>query len=200
MADELPHLLIADAAAWRTWLGEHYADSPGVWLRLAKKGALAPTALGYAQALEEALCHGWIDGQVRRFDEATYIQRFTPRRPRSAWSKNNVENVRRLTAEGRMRAAGMAAFERASEDGRVRDAYPGQASIEVPADLSAALEADPAALATFVSLTRQNRYAVLLRISQAKRADTRARRIERFVAMLARGETLHPQKRRNPEE
>jgi uncharacterized protein YdeI (YjbR/CyaY-like superfamily) len=195
MADELPHLLVADAAAWRAWLGEHHEHSRGVWLRLAKKGTAKPTALGYAQALEEALCHGWIDGQLRRFDEATYAQRFTPRRPRSAWSKNNVEKVRGLIAEGRMRPAGLAAFERASEDGRVAQAYPGQASIEVPADLSAALAAEPAAMAMFQALTSQNRYAVLLRISQAKRADTRARRIERFVAMLARGETLHPQKR-----
>ena len=193
--EDLPELLVLDATAWRAWLGEHHELSAGVWLRLAKKGTSEPTRLGYAEALEEALCHGWIDGQLRRFDEATYRQRFTPRRPRSAWSQNNVAKVERLVAEGRMRAAGLAAFERAREDGRLEQAYPGQASIEVPADLAAALDAEPAARAAFATLTSQNRYAVLLRISQAKRKDTRARRIERFVAMLARGETIHPQRR-----
>lgn len=193
MAEELPQLLLSDAAGWRAWLADHHDDSPGVWLRLAKKGTSEPTSLSYREALDEALCHGWIDGQVRRFDEGTYVQRFTPRRPRSAWSKNNVERVRGLIADGRIAPGGLAAFERARQDGRLADAYPGQASIEVPADLRAALEADPAAMAMFQTLTSQNRYSVLLRISQAKRADTRTRRIERFVAMLARGETLHPQ-------
>jgi uncharacterized protein YdeI (YjbR/CyaY-like superfamily) len=195
MASELPELLVVDVAGWRSWLGAHHESSPGVWLRLAKKGVAEPTNLAYGEALEEALCHGWIDGQVRRFDELTFRQRFTPRRPRSAWSQNNVVKVERLIAEGRMAAAGLAAFERARDDGRLKDAYPGQASIEVPADLAAALDAAPAALAMFGALTSQNRYAVLLRISQAKRADTRARRIERFVAMLARGESPHPQRR-----
>jgi uncharacterized protein YdeI (YjbR/CyaY-like superfamily) len=195
MADELPQLLLRDARAWRSWLGEHHASSAGVWLRLAKKGTSEPTSLSYAEALEEALCDGWIDGQIRRFDEATFIQRFTPRRPRSAWSKNNVVKAERLIAEGRMRAAGRAAFEAAAQDGRLEDAYPGQANIEVPEDLVAALAAEPAAQAVFELLSSQNRYAVLLRISQTKRKETRERRIERFVSMLARGETPHPQKR-----
>jgi uncharacterized protein YdeI (YjbR/CyaY-like superfamily) len=112
MAQELPELLVVDAAAWRAWLGTHHESSPGVWLRLAKKGVTRPTGLVYAEALEEALCHGWIDGQVRRFDELTFRQRFTPRRPRSAWSPNNVANVKRLIAQRRMTAAGLAAFER----------------------------------------------------------------------------------------
>ncbi len=195
MAEDLPQLLVVDAVAWRAWLGEHHEGSSGVWLRLAKKGTTEPTSLSYGEALEEALCHGWIDGQVRRFDELTFRQRFTPRRPRSAWSQNNVAKVERLLQEGRMLAAGLAAFERAEQDGRIQEAYPGQASIDVPADLTAALRADPAAQAMFDVLTSQNRYSVLLRISQAKRADTRARRIERFVEMLARGETPHPQRR-----
>ncbi|HXN38233.1 MAG TPA: YdeI/OmpD-associated family protein [Solirubrobacteraceae bacterium] len=195
MAEDLPQLLVVDARDWRAWLGEHHEGSSGVWLRLAKKGTTEPTSLTYSEALEEALCHGWIDGQVRRFDELTFRQRFTPRRPRSAWSQNNVAKVERLLQEGRMLAAGLAVFERAKQDGRVQEAYPGQASIDVPADLTAALRADPAARAMFDVLTRQNRYAVLLRISQAKRTDTRARRIERFVEMLARGETPHPQRR-----
>jgi uncharacterized protein YdeI (YjbR/CyaY-like superfamily) len=195
MADELPQLLVVDASAWRSWLGEHHEISAGVWLRLAKKGTSEPTSLGYEEALEEALCQGWIDGQVRRFDERTYLQRFTPRRPRSAWSQKNVARVERLIAEGRMLAAGSAAFERARQDGRLQDAYPGQADIEVPSDLEEALAAEPQALAMFEVLSSQNRYSVLLRISQAKRKETRERRIERFVAMLARGETPHPQKR-----
>jgi uncharacterized protein YdeI (YjbR/CyaY-like superfamily) len=195
VAEDLPQLLVVDARAWRTWLGEHHEGSSGVWLRLAKKGTTEPTSLSYGEALEEALCHGWIDGQVRRFDELTFRQRFTPRRARSAWSQNNVAKVERLLQEGRMLAAGLATFERAKRDGRIQQAYPGQASIDVPADLTAALRADPAAQAMFDLLTSQNRYSVLLRISQAKRADTRARRIERFVAMLARGETPHPQRR-----
>jgi uncharacterized protein YdeI (YjbR/CyaY-like superfamily) len=193
MADELPDLVVLDAAAWRRWLAANHASSAGVWLRLAKKGMNEPTQLRYADALDEALCHGWIDGQVRRFDEASYRQRFTPRRPRSAWSQNNVANIERLLGEGRMTPAGVAAFEAARADGRLDRAYPGQASIEVPDDLAAALEAEPAARASFESLSSQNRYAVLLRIHQAARPQTRAQRIERFVAMLARGETPHPQ-------
>jgi uncharacterized protein YdeI (YjbR/CyaY-like superfamily) len=170
-----------------------------VWLSLAKKGKTEPTSLTYDEALEEALCHGWIDGQVRRGDERTYRQRFTPRRTRSAWSKRNVALVERLTGEGRMRPAGTAAVERAKADGRWEAAYAGQATIEVPADLAAALNAQPAAKAMFEKLSSQNRYAVLLRIEQAKRADTRARRIEQFTAMLTRGETLHPQKHTRPD-
>ena len=193
MADELPDLVVLDAAAWRRWLAANHASSAGVWLRLAKKGMNEPTQLRYAEALDEALCHGWIDGQVRRFDDASYRQRFTPRRPRSAWSQNNVANIERLLGEGRMTPAGVAAFEAARADGRLDRAYPGQASIEVPDDLAAALEAKPAARASFESLSSQNRYAVLLRIHQAARPQTRAQRIERFVAMLARGETLHPE-------
>jgi len=193
MADELPDLVVLDAAAWRRWLAANHASSAGVWLRLAKKGMNEPTQLRYAEALDEALCHGWIDGQVRRFDDASYRQRFTPRRPRSAWSQNNVANIERLLGEGRMTPAGVAAFEAARADGRLDRAYPGQASIEVPDDLAAALEAEPAARVSFESLSSQNRYAVLLRIHQAARPQTRAQRIERFVAMLARGETPYPQ-------
>ena len=193
MADELPDLVVLDAAAWRRWLAANHASSAGVWLRLAKKGMNEPTQLRYAEALDEALCHGWIDGQVRRFDDASYRQRFTPRRPRSAWSQNNVANIERLLGEGRMTPAGVAAFKAARADGRLDRAYPGQASIEVPDDLAAALEAKPAARASFESLSSQNRYAVLLRIHQAARPQTRAQRVERFVAMLARGETPYPQ-------
>jgi uncharacterized protein YdeI (YjbR/CyaY-like superfamily) len=198
MAEE-PVLTVANAAAWRAWLGEHHEASNGVWLRLAKKGATEPTSLTYDEALDDALCHGWIDGQVRRLDERTYRQRFTPRRARSTWSKRNVGHVERLTSEGRMLPAGVAAVELAKADGRWEAAYAGQAAMEVPADLAAALNAEPAAQAMFDTLTSQNRYAILFRVHEAKRADTRARRIERFVTMLAQGETPHPQKRTLPD-
>lgn len=195
MGHEPPQLIVADAAAWRAWLIGHRDDPTRVWLVLAKKGTTAPTNLTYDQALEEALCHGWIDGQVRRRDEDTYKQRFTPRRARSAWSKRNVTIVEQLTTEGRMRPAGMVEVMRAKTDGRWQAAYAGQASIEMPSDLATALAAEPTAQAMFDILTSQNRYAILYRLDTAKRADTRARRIAHYVAMLARGETIHPQKR-----
>jgi len=198
MADELPELVVRDAAAWRTWLAGHHADPVGVWLVLAKKGTEKPTSLTYDQALEEALCHGWIDGQAGRRDDATYRQRFTPRRRRSAWSKRNTGIAERLIAEDRMRPAGHAEVQRAKADGRWEAAYAGPASMEVPADLAEALAAEPKAQAMFEGLNSQNRYAILYRIATAKRAETRARKIEQFVAMLSRGETVHPQKRRRP--
>lgn len=196
MPDELPELLVADERAWLQWLATHHAEPHGVWLVLAKKGTTVPTSLSYDQALDHALCHGWIDGQVKRRDDATFRQRFTPRRSRSAWSKRNVAIVERLSSEGRMREPGLAAVAAAKSDGRWDAAYAGQAQIEVPADLAAALAREPRASAMFEILTSQNRYAVLLRIDSAKRAETRARRIEQFVAMLARGESVYPQRRK----
>ncbi len=194
MPNELPELTLADRRAWRAWLGRHQGDPAGVWLVLAKKGTTRPTSLTYDQALEEALCHGWIDGQTGRRDDTTYRQRFTPRRARSPWSKRNVGIAERLMDEGRMRPSGEAEVERARSDGRWDAAYAGQASIEVPADLATALAGRPRAGAMFEILTRQNRYAVLYRIEGAKRADTRARRIDQLVDRLARGETPHPQR------
>jgi uncharacterized protein YdeI (YjbR/CyaY-like superfamily) len=198
VAVPLSELLLADAAAWRTWLSKHHGDDVGVELVLAKKGTTEPTSLTYDQALDEALCHGWIDGQVRRRDERTFRQRFTPRRARSQWSERNVGHVERLLGEGRMQPAGLAAVERAKADGRWEAAYPGQKAIAVPDDLARALAAEPRAQANFELLSSQNRYAVLYRIHSAKRSDTRTRRIDQYVAMLARGETLHPQKRSLP--
>jgi uncharacterized protein YdeI (YjbR/CyaY-like superfamily) len=195
MSVELQELMMPGARAWREWLGDHHDESPGVWLVLAKKGTSEPTSLTYEQALEEALCHGWIDGQLGRRDEATYRQRFTPRRRRSAWSQRNAAIAERLLAEGRMHAAGIEEVERAKADGRWQTAYAGSAGIEVPLDLIQALTTEPKAQAMFESLNRQNRYALLYRIATAKRADTRARRIQQFVAMLARGETIYPQRR-----
>jgi uncharacterized protein YdeI (YjbR/CyaY-like superfamily) len=196
MADELPELIVEDAAAWATWLAKRHATSDGIWLALAKRGGNPPTRLTYQEALEEALCYGWIDGQVRRGDADSYRQRFTPRRKRSAWSKRNVELAERLIGEGRMKPAGETAVEQARSDGRWHAAYAGSATIEVPDDLAEALAAEPKAAAMFALLTSQNRYAILYRLATAKRPDTRARRLTSFVEMLARGETIHPQKRR----
>jgi uncharacterized protein YdeI (YjbR/CyaY-like superfamily) len=191
-----PEELIArDAGAWRGWLAAHHSEPDGVWLVLAKKGTTDPTTLTHDDALEEALCFGWIDGQARRRDDATSLQRFTPRRPRSTWSRRNVGIVERLLGEGRMHPAGIAEVERAKADGRWEAAYAGAATIEVPPDLASALAAEPRAQAMFEILTSQNRYAVLYRVTTAKRAETRARRIGQFVAGLARGETQYPQKR-----
>ncbi|MBD7919825.1 YdeI/OmpD-associated family protein [Cellulomonas sp. Sa3CUA2] len=195
MADNLPELLLPDASAWRAWLTEHHARPTGVWLVLHKKGGDV-TTLTYVQAVEEALCFGWIDGQGRRRDEHSSFQRMTPRRPRSAWSAVNVERAERLEREGRMHDAGRAQVAAARTDGRWEAAYRGPATIEVPDDLTAALDAVPAARAWFDALTSANRFAVLLRIGQAKRPETRERRIAGFVADLAEGRTPYPQKRR----
>ena len=196
MAADPPQLIVRDAAAWRTWLAENVDEQAGVWLVLAKKGTTDPTSLSYAAALEEALCHGWIDGQARRRDEGTYVQRFTPRRRRSMWSQRNVGIVERLTAEGRMHPQGLSEVARAKADGRWEVAYAGPATAEIPADLTEALAARPEAQAMFDNLTSQNRFAMLHRLGAAKRPETRARRIEQYVDMLARGETFYPQRKR----
>lgn len=194
MAVDAPQLVVADVDAWRTWLADHVDDQPGVWLVLAKKGTTAPTSLTYAEALDEALCQGWIDGQAKSVDDATYRQRYTPRRARSLWSARNVGYVAELTAAGRMQLNGLAEVQRAQADGRWDAAYAGPATIVVPDDLAAALAAEPAAQALFESLDAQNRYAVLFRVTTALRPQTRARRVEQAVAMLARGETAYPRK------
>jgi uncharacterized protein YdeI (YjbR/CyaY-like superfamily) len=191
---ELPELLVADVAAWRRWLRKNHGDSGGVLLVLHKKGGTV-TSLTYDQALDEALCVGWIDGQVRRRDDGSYFQRFTPRTARSRWSARNVEHVARLGAEGRMLPAGVAAVESARADGRWDSAYAGSATATVPDDFAAAIGANPAAAAAFAKLTSQNRYAFLHRLGAVKTPQARARNIDRFVDMLARGELFHPQKR-----
>jgi uncharacterized protein YdeI (YjbR/CyaY-like superfamily) len=192
---DTPELVVRDAKAWRTWLGKHHADSSGVFLVLAKKGTTKPTSLTNAQALEEALCHGWIDGQASPRDETTWRIRFTPRRKGSMWSKRNTAMVEKLVEAGRMHPAGITEAEGAKADGRWDVAYAGSASIEVPPDLAKALSANPKAKAMFETLSKVNRYAVLYRTTTAKRPETRAKRIETFIAMLARGETVYPQKR-----
>ncbi len=195
-SSEQPALVVADAEAWRRWLMEHYQETPGVWLRLAKKGVTTPTSLRYDAALDEALCFGWIDGQMRGGDEATYRQRFTPRRRRSTWSQRNVSRVTWLMSEQRMHPAGIAEVERAKADGRWDAAYPGQAAAVLPADLLAGLAGSPEAQAMFSALTAQNRYALIHRLMTARTAAIRAKRVEQYVTMLGRGESIHPQKRR----
>ena len=197
-AVDLPELLVADAAAWRAWLSGQHSKSQGVRLVLAKKGATHPTALSYDEALDEAICFGWIDGQLERRDAATFRRRFTPRKSRSAWSQRNVAIAERLSTSGRMHRSGEIEVRRAKEDGRWDSAYAGQANIDVPEDLADALMANPQARATFQTLTSANRYAILYRIGNAKKIETRSRRIEQFVEMLARGETIHPQGPRSP--
>jgi len=178
MAPDVPPLVVTDSDAWWTWLDANHARSAGVWLLLSKQGTTDPTSLTYDEALKGALSYGWIDGQLRGADDNTYSRRFTPRSARSTWSKRNVSMVERLMSEGRMHAAGLAEVERARADGSWDKAYEGSKAIEVPADFAAALLADQRAQATFETLSRQNRYAVLYRIETAKRSDTRARRIE----------------------
>jgi uncharacterized protein YdeI (YjbR/CyaY-like superfamily) len=189
---DIPELLVGDASEWRRWLQRNHSTSKGVWLVLAKKGTTEPTTLSYDGALDEAIRFGWIDGQLKSGDESTFRRRFTPRNARSAWSKRNVTIAERLLASGRMHRSGEAEVEKAKADGRWQTAYAGQAKAEVPEDLQAALVANPEARAMFETLTSANRYAVLYRVGNAKKAETRARRIEQFVEMLARGETLHP--------
>jgi len=187
---------VTNKLEWRAWLSEHHDESPGVWLVLAKSGTSSPTELSYDEALEEAICFGWIDGQLGRRDAATFRRRFTRRKAQSPWSRRNVDIAGRMSAAGRMHPSGDAEMQRAKDDGRWEAAYAGQASMEVPDDLATALKVNPQARAMFELLTGSNRYSVLYRITTAKRADTRARRVEQLVDMLARGETIHPQGKR----
>jgi uncharacterized protein YdeI (YjbR/CyaY-like superfamily) len=195
---DVPELLVADTTEWRTWLRGHHSKSQGVWLVLAKKGTTHPTTLSYDEALDEAICFGWIDGQLGRRDNETYRRRFTPRIAQSPWSQRNVAIAERLSASGRMHRSGEAEVRQAKADGRWNTAYAGQASVEVPEDLADALIANPRAQAMFQTLTSANRYSILYRIGNAKKLETRTRRIEQFVEMLARGETIHPQGPRSP--
>jgi uncharacterized protein YdeI (YjbR/CyaY-like superfamily) len=195
VADDLPELLVEDAAQWRGWLQEHHDSAPGVWLVLHKKGGDV-TTLDYEQAVCEALCFGWIDGQGRRRDEASSLQRMTPRGRRSRWSQTNVARVGRLEEAGRMHESGRAAVRAAQADGRWEEAYAGPATATVPADLAEAIAANPDAQAMFEVLTSTNRFALIHRLGAVKRRETRERKIREFVEMLARHETPYPQKRR----
>ena len=183
---DLPVLAFPDQAALEEWLDAEHATAPGLYVRLAKKGSGVPSVT-YAELVESALCFGWIDGRSQRLDETSYLQRITPRRPRSVWSQKNVAAVEALIAAGRMRPAGLAAVEAAQADGRWDRAYAGPATITVPDDLAAALAAEPAAQQAFDGLDGRNRYAVLHRVATAATPQTRARRIAGLVTMLAEG-------------
>ncbi|MGH6615574.1 YdeI/OmpD-associated family protein [Sphingomonas sp.] len=186
----LPILPFADAAAWEAWLGAQPRDCKGVWLKFAKAGTGVPS-VSKAQAIDGALIHGWIDGQLNPFDHHWWLVRFTPRKARSKWSENNRLRATELIAAGRIAPAGQAEIDAAKADGRWDAAYASQSTIEVPDDLIAAFDAEPAARAFFDTLTGANRYAILYRIHDAKKPETRAARIAKFVSMCARGETLH---------
>jgi uncharacterized protein YdeI (YjbR/CyaY-like superfamily) len=186
---DLPIVQVADQRAWRRWLERNHSSVAGVWLKLAKKGSPTPT-VSYGEAVEEALCYGWIDGQVRAYDEHFYLQRFTSRRPRSKWSQINREKAERLMAEGRIRPSGLAQIEAAKADGRWDAAYPAQSQASVPDDFQRALDEHPAAKAFFESLTGSTRYAFLYRLHDVRDPARRAKRIADYVERLNAGRTL----------
>ena len=187
----LPTLDFASQSAWADWLEANHTLSPGLWLRLWKKGS-ATASVTYAEAVESALCYGWIDGQKDSYDAAAWLQRFTPRGPRSIWSKINREKIASLTAAGRMRPAGLAAVERAKLGGQWEAAYDPPSTSTIPLDFQAALDASAPAKAFYATLNSANRYAIFFRIQNVKKADTRARKITEFIAMLTRKEKIHP--------
>lgn len=191
MPDDLPIRLFASTAELEGWLEANHDNSNGLWLQVAKKGAAEPSVT-YTEAVELALCFGWIDGQKRALDDQHFLQRFTPRRPRGRWSKINREKAEALIAAGLMRPAGLAQVEAARADGRWAAAYEGQRTAEVPADLQRELDTNEAAREFFAGLDSANRYAILYRLDDAKKPETRERRLRKFVAMLERGEKLHP--------
>ncbi|RDV00897.1 YdeI/OmpD-associated family protein [Trinickia dinghuensis] len=186
-----PRLTFLDQKEWENWLTQNGGTSTGIWLRLAKKGAGRPT-LTYGQAVESALCHGWIDGQKQTENEEYWLQRFTRRSAKSIWSALNKDRAEALIAAGRMLPSGMREIEKAKEDGRWEAAYTSPSNSVVPDDLQAALDANPKASEFFATLNGRNRYAILFRIQNAKKPETRVRKIEEFIGMLSRGETIHP--------
>ncbi len=190
MVDDLPILLFISPGEFQAWLEDNHAASPGIWLKIAKKGS-GIASVTYAEALELALCFGWIDSQKRGFDERHFLQRFTPRRPRGKWSLINREKAEGLIASGAMRPAGLAEVEAAKADGRWEAAYAGQRTAEIPEDLQHELDRSKAAGEFFATLDSANRYAILYRLQEAKRPETRERRLRKFVAMLERGEKIH---------
>jgi uncharacterized protein YdeI (YjbR/CyaY-like superfamily) len=190
MAAELPIHLFASPVELEVWLEENHADCDGIWLKIAKKGAPEPSVT-YAEALELALCFGWIDSQKRGHDEIHFLQRFTPRRPRGNWSRINRDKAEALIEAGAMRSTGLAEVEAAKADGRWEAAYEGQRTAKVPDDLRRELDANPKAADFFASLDSANRYAIVYRLGDAKKPETRERRLRKFLAMLERGEKIH---------
>jgi uncharacterized protein YdeI (YjbR/CyaY-like superfamily) len=184
-------MLFKQQANWADWLDKHHAASPGIWLRLAKKNAEIQS-ISYADALEVALCYGWIDGQKKSYDESSWLQKFTPRGKKSIWSKINREKAQELIKRGKMKPAGLQAIERARQDGRWDAAYESQSYATVPDDFQVALDRSPKAKAFFATLNSTNRYAVLFRIQTARKAETRARRIQQFIQMLEKNDKLYP--------
>jgi uncharacterized protein YdeI (YjbR/CyaY-like superfamily) len=189
--DGLPKLPFASASEWEEWLEDNHAGSEGVWIMMAKKDA-GIESVRYPEVLDSALCFGWIDGRREALDERFFLQRFQPRRLRSRWSRINRDKAERLIAEGRMRPAGLAEVERAKADGRWKAAYESQKMSTVPDDLQRELDARPRAKASFGELNRQDRFTILYRLQDAKRPETRVRRLAKFVAMLEAGETIRP--------
>ena len=188
---EMPVMLFKSQKAWTTWLDKHHAKSAGIWLRIAKKSGDLKS-VSYAEAVDVALCYGWIDGQGKGLDESAYLQKFTPRGPRSIWSKINRTKAEALIKSGRMQPAGLAAIDRAKRNGQWETAYDSHRTAAVPDDLQAALNHNPKAKAFFATLDSANRYAILFRLQTAKKAETRARRLEQFVRMLENHEKFHP--------
>jgi len=190
LTDNLPIILFDTQHDWEAWLSEHHAEAGGAWLKIAKK-ATGASSVTYAEALESALCYGWIDGQKATFDEQYWLQKFSPRRPKSIWSKVNCDKAMALIDSGRMQPAGLRQVESAKADGRWEQAYASQSKMAVPADLQSELDKNPQAQEFFNTLNSVNRYAVLFRIQTAKRAETRSARIQKFVEMLAKHETIY---------
>ena len=185
-----PRVYAETPAKFEAWLKKNHATSDGIWLAIAKKAGAAKS-VSYVEAVEIALCWGWIDGQKQKLDDDHSLQRFTPRRPRSNWSKVNVDRIEALTKAKRMQPSGLAEVEKAKADGRWAKAYDSPSNMTVPDDLAAALKKNKQAAAFFETINASNRYAILWRIQDAKKPETRASRIEKFVAMLAEGKTLH---------
>lgn len=190
---DLPIMPFSSQSQFEKWLDANHAKSAGLWLKIAKKDTGIPTVT-YAEALDVALCYGWIDGQKRAFDEKYFLQRFTPRRPKSIWSKINCEKVEQFIKDGRMKPAGMKAVESAKADGRWDAAYLSLRRLDIPADFQAALDANPKAKAFFATLDSANRYAMLGRIVSGKKQETRDRNIAKFIEMLEQGKTIYPQR------
>ena len=188
-AKDLPIVEVADQQGWREWLEANHPSLDGVWLKFAKKGSPKRTVT-YPEAIEEALCFGWIDGQARGFDDHFYLQRFTPRRPKSKWSQINREKATRLLAEGRVRPPGLAQIEAAKADGRWEAAYPAQSAATVPDDLQQALDRNPRAKEFFETLTGSARYAFLYRLHNVTKPESRAKRIAGYIELLGEGKTL----------
>jgi len=190
MFKDLPVIFFENEAEWTAWLEDHFSQQSGIWVKFAKK-ASGITSLSYASAVDVALCYGWIDGQAQSLDENYYLQRFTPRRAKSIWSKRNIEKIAALTAAGRMKASGLAQVEAAKLDGRWEQAYDAPSAMTTPADFQALLDAHPTAKQNFENLNHTNTYAILWQIQTAKRPETREIRMKKLLAMLQKGDKPH---------